>query len=267
MVVRTMGPQSTRELVSDCARAAEDAGLDDLWVVDHIAIPPDDAEGSDGRYLDPLATLAFLAGRTDRIGLGTAVLILPYRPALPTAKWIATIQELSGGRLRLGVGAGWMHAEFRAVGVERSRRGAVTDATLAFLHECFGGDDDVVVANEQPFLFRPKPARPPIFVGGQPPHALARATRFGDGWMPMGMDPEKLRAPIATLRALAREAGKPEPEVVAMGRVATADGARAAEQLAALAAVGVTRFVQAQPYDDRDGFARTAGSLARCRAT
>src|SRR5512147_333006 len=112
-VVRTMGPQSTRALVTDCARAAEDAGLDTLWVPDHIAIPPDDAEGSDGRYLDPLATLAWLAAATERIRLGTAVLILPYRPALPTAKVIATIQELSGERLELGVGVGWMEAEFR----------------------------------------------------------------------------------------------------------------------------------------------------------
>src|SRR4030095_8399336 len=152
---------------------AENAGLAVFWVCYHMATPPDDAEGSDGRYLDPLATLAFLAGKTERIGLGTSVLILPYRPALPTAKWIATIQELSGGRLRLGVGAGWMHAEFRALGVDRARRGAITDATLAFLHACFApGDDDVVVANEQPFLFRPKPPRPPIFIRG-PPRARA----------------------------------------------------------------------------------------------
>ena len=265
-MVRTMGPQSTRELVSGCARAAEDAGLDEIWVVDHIAIPPGEAEGSDGRYLDPLATLAFLAGTTQRIGLGTAVLILPYRPALPTAKWIATIQELSGGRLRLGVGVGWMHAEFRAAGVDRARRGAIADETLAFLRECFAsGDDDVVVANGQQFLFRPKPPRPPIFVGGAPPHALARAVRFGDGWMPMGMDAEKLREPIAELKRRAREAGKPTPEVVAMGRIAIEDAARAAEQVAALAAVGVTRFVHAERYADRDGFAEIAARLARCR--
>ena len=75
IALRNMGPQSTRELVVECARAAEAAGLHDLWVVDHIAIPPDDAEGSEGRYLDPLATLAFLAGVTRRIGLGTSVLI------------------------------------------------------------------------------------------------------------------------------------------------------------------------------------------------
>jgi probable F420-dependent oxidoreductase len=265
-VVRTMGPQSTRELVGGCARAAEDAGLDDVWVVDHIAIPPDDAEGSDGRYLDPLATLAFLAGTTSRIGLGTAVLILPYRPALPTAKWIATIQELSGGRLRLGVGVGWMPAEFRAAGVDRAQRGAIADATLAFLNECFADGDDVVVANGQPFLFRPKPQRPPIFVGGAPPHALARAVRFGDGWMPMGMDPEKLREPIGELKRRATAAGRPTPEVVAMGRLATEDSARATEQIAALAAVGVTRFVHAEKYADRDDFAEIAARLARCRA-
>jgi probable F420-dependent oxidoreductase len=265
-VVRTMGPQSTRALVTDCARAAEDAGLDEIWVVDHIAIPPDDAEGSDGRYLDPLATLAYLAGATSRIGLGTAVLILPYRPALPTAKAIATIQELSGGRLLLGVGVGWMRAEFEAVGVDRARRGAIADATLAFLNACFAsGTDDVVVANGQPFLFRPKPQRPPIFVGGAGRHALARAVRFGDGWMPMGMDPDKLREPIADLKRRAAEAGKPVPEVAAMGRLAVEDAARAADQVAALAGVGVTRFVHAEKYADRDGFAAIAARLARAR--
>src|SRR5437867_3397169 len=118
LFLRTMGPQSTRAVIAECGRAAEAAGIDDLWVADHIAIPPDDAEGSGGRYLDPLATLAFLAGATTRIGLGTGVLILPYRPPLPTAKWIATVQELSGARLRLGVGVGWMAAEFRALGVD-----------------------------------------------------------------------------------------------------------------------------------------------------
>src|SRR5712671_2054275 len=157
-----MGPQSTRATLLACARGAEAAGLDDLWVADHIAIPPDDAEGSGGRYLDPLATLAFLAAATTRIGLGTGVLVLPYRPPLATAKWVATIQELSAGRLLLGVGVGWMDAEFKAAGVPKSQRGAITDTTLAFLHRCFAADE--VDANGQPFLFLPRPTRPPIFV-------------------------------------------------------------------------------------------------------
>ncbi len=167
LCLRNMGPQSTPQVVLACARAAEAAGLDDLWVADHIAIPPDNAEGSGGRYLDPLATLAFLAGATTRIALGTGVLVLPYRPPLATAKWVATIQELSGGRLLFGVGVGWMEPEFRALGVPYAKRAAITDATLEFLRRCFERDE--VEANGQPFLFLPRPARPPIIVGGAPP--------------------------------------------------------------------------------------------------
>src|SRR5947199_8189494 len=200
VVLRNMGPQSTRETLVAAARAADALpAIADLWVVDHIAIPPDDAEGSDGRYLDPLATLAYLAGVTTRVGLGTAVLVLPYRPALPTAKWIATVQELSGGRLRLGVGVGWMAAEFRALGVDLRRRGAPTDQTLAFLERCFAAD--VVEAHGQPFLFRPRPPRPPRFIGGAPPHALPRALPYGPGWVPSWLDPAAAPARRAPLRA------------------------------------------------------------------
>src|SRR5205823_9176862 len=141
LYVRNMGPQSTRQTLLDCARAAEQAGVDHLWVADHVAIPPDQAEGSGGRYLDPLATLAFLAATTTRIGLGTGVLVVPYRPPLATAKWIATIQELSGGRFHCGVGAGWMEPEFRVLGVAWERRGLITDGTLEFLHRCFAADE------------------------------------------------------------------------------------------------------------------------------
>jgi probable F420-dependent oxidoreductase len=267
IVVRNMGPASTSETLLGCARAAEGAGLDDVWVTDHPAIPPDDAEGSNGRTLDPLATLAFLAGATGRIGLGTAVLILPYRPPLPAAKEIATVQELSGGRLRLGVGVGWMAAEFRALGVERARRGALADEALAFLQRCFdsASSGDVVEANGQPFLFRPRPARPPIFVGGAPPHALVRTVRFGDGWMPMGAEPERLRAPVLELRRLASEAGRPAPEVVAMGRLPLAAPGEAAGRLAALAAIGVTRFVHGERYGGVDEFSEAAERLASLR--
>jgi alkanesulfonate monooxygenase SsuD/methylene tetrahydromethanopterin reductase-like flavin-dependent oxidoreductase (luciferase family) len=155
LYLRNMGPQSDRATILAAARAAEAAGIDDLWVADHIAIPPDNAEGSGGRYLDPLATLAFVAAATRRIGLGTGVLVLPYRPPLATAKWVATIQELSEGRLLLGVGVGWMEAEFRAAGVPYARRAPLTDQTLAFLERCFAADE--MEANGQRFLFKPRP--------------------------------------------------------------------------------------------------------------
>lgn len=258
--LRNMGPQSTRATLLACARAAETAGLDAVWVADHIAIPPDNAEGSGGRYLDPLATLAFLAGATERIALGTGVLVLPYRPPLATAKWVATIQELSAERLLLGVGVGWMDAEFRAVGVARRDAPAVTDATLDFLSRCFAGDE--VEANGQPFLFRPRPTRPPIIVGGAAPHALRRAARFGDGWMPMSRDPAALRPGVAQLRALMADAGKPPPEVVVLTALPVEDPPAAAARARAFAASGATRLVHAARYEDAAEFARTVEVLA-----
>ena len=258
--VRNMGPQSDRATMLAVARSAEAAGMDDLWVADHIAIPPDDAEGSGGRYLDPLATLAFLAAATTRIRLGTGVLVLPYRPPLATAKWVATIQELSEGRLLLGVGVGWMQPEFRAAGVPYERRARITDDTLAFVTRCFASDE--TEANGQPFLFRPRPARPPILVGGAPPHALRRAVRWGDGWIAIGGSADALRGPIAELAAMAAAAGKPPPMVTTMTTLPLDDPPHAADQAAALRAVGVTGLVHAWRYPDADAFARAAETLA-----
>lgn len=248
IAVRVMGEASRPETLLECARYAEDAGLDELWVTDHVAIPPDDAEGSNGRYLDPLTTLGYLAGVTRRIGLGTSVLILPYRPALPTAKAVATLQELSGGRITLGVGIGWMDPEFRALGVDRGRRGAISDQTLDFIRRCFDAKDDVVEENGQKFYFRPNPERPKILVGGAAPHALQRAVRYGDGWIPMSGDPEKLAPAIEELHLLAREAGAPIPEVACMGGLPATPEA-AADRLRTLAELGVTRFLTGSRYD------------------
>lgn len=262
-VLRTMGEQSTRETLLACARAAEAAALDEVWVVDHVAIPPDDAEGSGGRYLDPLVALGWLAGATERIGLGTAVLVVPYRPALPTAKAIATLQELSGGRLALGVGVGWMAPEFRALGVPREERGRITDTTLEQWRAWFA--DDHALANGQKFLFRPRPPQPPLFMGGQPPHALERAVRLGDGWMPMGADPERLRPHALRLRALAREMGRAPLEIAAVGALPLDDPGRAREQLAALAEIGVTRLAVGGRYADAAEFRAIAERLSALR--
>lgn len=259
VLLRNMGPQSAPGLLRACARRAEAAGLDDLWVVDHIAIPPEDAEGSGGRYLDPLATLAHLAGVTTRIGLGVTVLIAPYRPPLPTAKWVASVQELSGGRLQLGLGVGWMAAEFRALGVDRRRRGALTDELLAFLHECFA--QDVVERNGQRFLFLPRPARPPFLIGGAAAHAFDRIVAHGDGWMPTDGSPDALRGPVGELQARMRAAGKPPPAVVPLTTLPLDDPGRAREQLQALRELGVTGVVHAGKYADEAGFAAQVDGL------
>ena len=241
IALRNMGPPSTRDILQRCAQAADEAGIESLWVVDHMAIPPDDAEGSEGRYLDPLATLAFLAGATSRIRLGVGVLVLPYRPPLPTAKWIASLQELSGERLLLGVGVGWMRPEFQALGLDRSRRGAATDEALTFLTHCF--ENDVVEAHGQRFLFRPRPSAPPIYVGGAPPHAFDRAVRFGSGWMPMGLGPEKLAPFAAELARRFADAGRPAPEIVTFDGLPLDDPERARDRLEEWRQSGITRLV------------------------
>jgi len=263
LALRNMGEAATTAVLRAGARDAEQAGLESLWVADHVAIPPDDAEGSGGRYLDPLATLAFLAAATQRIRLGTGVLVLPYRRALPTAKQVATIQELSGGRLLLGVGAGWMEAEFRALGIDRRRRGADTDAVLDLLDRAFAADDDVVEANGQPFLFRPRPPRPPVYVGGAPGPAFPRILRWGDGWMPIARSAESLARHASELRRRAREAGRPEPEVVGLGGLPLEDRGRAGAQLGALREAGLTRFVHGGRYADESELRRAVEALAR----
>jgi len=252
VALRSMGPQSTRATFLACARAAEDASFDDVWVQDHLAIPPDDAEGSGGRYLDPLGALAFLAGATSRIRLGTGVINLPYRAPLPTAKAVATLQELSAGRLLLGVGVGWMAPEFRALGVPKRERGARTDETLAFLADCFA--NDVVEANGQKFLFLPRPPRPPIYVGGDAKHALARAAKWGDGWMPMARDAASLRAPIAELRERFAAAGRGAPAVVVLAGFSRKDPAAATAQARAFVEAGATHLVFAERYADEAQF-------------
>jgi probable F420-dependent oxidoreductase len=261
VLIRNMGPASSRELVTAAARAADACpAVSDVWVVDHVAIPPDDAEGSGGRYLDPLATLAFLAGVTTRVHLGSAVLVLPYRPPLLTAKWIATIQELAGERLILGVGVGWMAAEFRALGLDRRRRGRATDETLELLDRCFA--NDVVEANGQPFLFKPRPARPPLFIGGVPPHAFRRAIAHRAGWLPTGVGPDVLREPIAELRAQAKAAGLPPPEVAVLTSLPLDDAARARDAVAAHRDVGATRLIHAERYADFDAFRRMLDAVS-----
>jgi probable F420-dependent oxidoreductase len=261
--LRNMGPQSTRTLIAEAARAAEEAGIDDLWVADHLALAPEDSEGSDGRYLEPLATLAFLAGITERVGLAVGVLIVPYRPALLIAKWVASIQELSGGRLILGVGVGWMDKEFRALGVDPRRRGALTDEALAFIHECFARDE--VEANGQRFLFRPRPPRPPLLVGGAPPHAIRRAVRFGDGWMPTGMHADVLESGIASLQEGMAAAGKPAPEIVLLQSLPVEDDGRLAARLGELAALGVTRVVHPWRYRAAEEVGHVAARLVAGR--
>ncbi|HEY6600059.1 MAG TPA: LLM class flavin-dependent oxidoreductase, partial [Pseudomonadales bacterium] len=188
-------------------------------------------------------------GQTRRIALGTAVLILPYRPPLPTAKVLATLQTLSGERLIIGTGIGWMQAEFNAVGVRLRERARIADETLEFLRTCFA--NEVVESNGQPFLFKPRPKAPPFLVGGAAPHAIERALRLGDGWLPMGLNPQKLAPLAADYRRRAEALGLPRP------RIATFIGPRDREEgrryVREYADAGVTDLLVQGRYTDAAG--------------
>jgi probable F420-dependent oxidoreductase len=263
VTLRNMGPESSRALMADCARAAEAAAFESVWITDHVAIPPDDAEGSGGRYVDPLVTLAWMAGFTKRIRLGTGVVVLPYRPPLMFARQVAALQELSAGRLLLGVGIGWMDAEFRALGLNRRERARDSDRVLEFLNRCFA--DEVVEANGQAFLFKPRPPRPPVLVGGRAPHALVRAARYGNGWLPMASDPAELRSARDEYLRLTGELGKPPGSVTLMTGLPLRDRAKSESLLREYAAAGVDRLVCALRYRTFTEYAIALERLAAAR--
>ncbi len=261
IAIRNMGPQSARDTLRACAHAAEQLGFDALFVSDHLCIPPDDTEGSGGRYLDVLATLAWLAGATVRVRLGVSVLVLPYRPAVLTAKQVATIQELSGERMILGVGVGWMRREFEALGVDSQQRGALATETLRVLHHLFANEAaayDGALVRFPAFVFQPRPARPPIWIGGNGANAIARVLEFGDGWHPM-LPAEKLGPEVAALRELAKARGRGEPEIVVRRGLKLDDLEAARARLEAERAAGATYFIlDLGRYADERAFARGA---------
>jgi probable F420-dependent oxidoreductase len=262
--LRNWGPYSSRQQILEFARAVDESGLDTVWINERLAFPPKitpdmPTYSTTGRSLDPLSTLGFLAAVTERIGLGTGVINLPFRPPLITAKWLATVQDLSGGRVRLGVGTGWMEEEFRALGIDSARRGALTNEALGVIRRCF--ESDVVEVNGQPITFEPRPPRPPIYIGGKPPHALRRTVRFGDGWIPAGIEPEALKPGIEQFRAMCQEAGRPGLEVIAMKTLPLADLPRAVDYARQFRDAGVTHLVHTQGYENVAEYRRVIGLL------
>ena len=180
----------------------------------------------DEDYYDPLATLNFLAGCTQKIRLGTHVLILPYRNPVVTAKMLSTLDVLSGGRVILGAGVGWMEEEFQALGLDTyAQRGAVTDEYIQLFKELWTKDEPEFQGEHYQLSgmgFMPKPVQkphPPIWIGGHTNPAIRRAAEYGDGWMPIGLrppailEPEELAEKIARLRRLTVRAGRPEDAV------------------------------------------------------
>ena len=223
------------EVLAEAARIAEDAGADDLWVSDHLILPVG-SERPPASFHDPL-TRAHLGGAraTRRAGLGTSVLVAPYRHPVILAKALASLDALSGGRVIAGLASGWMEPEFRALGVPFAERGRRTDATIAICRALWSGETSYTWEGERVEGVRllPGPARaggPPVWIGGNSDAGLRRAARAGDAWHTTISDPERLAERIEALDRALRAAGRSRAEVVLSVRVRA--GAEGVEGLA-----------------------------------
>jgi probable F420-dependent oxidoreductase len=205
---RKAGPEAIRR----AAVQAEELGFADVWTSEHIIVPKSAAYPPSPIFYDPVLTLTWAAAYTKRVGLGTSVLVLPMRHPLPLAKELATLQNLSEGRLILGAGVGWLEAEFAALGVPFSERGRRMDEGIAMMRAVWSEDPVSFPARTIPAVIHdmrslPQPVKPiPIWIGGSSEPALKRALRL-DGWHGSRVSPEQAAPIVQRLRA-----ARPEPE-------------------------------------------------------
>jgi probable F420-dependent oxidoreductase len=241
------------------AQAAERLGYDSVWVSDHVIAPekpdsvypyggggPFSAPGA-GTYYEPLTTLAWIAGGTERVRLGISVLVIPLRNPVYAAKTIATLDALSGGRVILGIGVGWLSEEFEALGESRfAQRGPITDEWIEIYRKLWAQDAVTSHAGQHysfsPLRSMPKPAQrpmklgeqwpgPPIWVGGNTRPALRRTARLGDGWQGLRTGVDETRACLEQLDEMLQEVGRSRESVAISARLNVAQQADAAASL------------------------------------
>jgi len=227
----TRGPTATREGVLSLAREGERRGFHSAMIADHVVFPVtsespypytlDRRHPSGGDALESFSILGVVAGATEKLRLVTSVLVLPYRNPVLTAKMVASLDVLSGGRVTLGVGVGWLKEEFAALrSPDFERRGAVTDEWIAIFKELWTRSPASFAGEHYDFAdirCEPLPTQkphPPIWIGGHSRAALRRTARLGDGWHPVGavaaspLPPEEMRSLLASLKKLTEAEGR-----------------------------------------------------------
>jgi probable F420-dependent oxidoreductase len=257
------------------ARALEGAGFDSLWVSDHIVLPtsmdshyPFAADGratwpSDAPYVEALVALALAAAVTERVTLGSAVIVLPLRNPVLFAKQVASIAGAVDGRVALGVGAGWLKEEFDALDVTFADRGARLEEWIGLVRACWTGrpaahDSDRYHLPPGVLVLPPPPGPIPVLIGGHSRAALARGGRVADGWLAQqplsALDPAEIASALAQMRESARAAGRdPEALRVVLRIVETAGRAdELAPQLPALVAAGVDEIIVDASFESDD---------------
>ncbi len=209
-----LGFPATSQAIVETACKAEELGFDALFVNDHVIVDDSPRSESWRNVYDPLMVLSYVAARTSRVMLGTSVLIMPYRNPIVTAKMVATLDQMSGGRAIAGVGAGWNEAEYEALGVPHRERGARTNEYLHLWKACW--EPGPTTFHGRFFSFdnmhvNPKPAQqphPPIWIGGSSHAALRRAARFAQVWQPTPTGLSDLISNQAYLRDVCAEIGR-----------------------------------------------------------
>ena len=246
------------------ATAADDLGFESIWTVEHVAVPKDYQSpypystsgkmgGPDDMSIpDPFTWLSYIAAVTTNIKLATGVAILPQRNVIYTAKEMATLDQLSGGRVILGAGAGWMQEEFDVLGVPFERRGERMDEYIAALRVLWGDETPSFHGEFVDFTdtyVRPQPVnkRIPIHIGGHSDRAARRAGELGDGFFP-GAQGDELTHAIEHMRACAEKAGR-DPDTIEV----TAGGAMDPAGIEKLRDLGVSRVVIPPLAMDADG--------------
>jgi len=206
------GEQATPALIRRHAERAEALGLDDVWVSEHIIVPRNQFPRSP-LFFDPVLSLTWAAAVTQRVKLGTSVLVLPMRHPLPLAKELATLHNFSEGRLILGAGVGWLKPEFAALGVPFEERGRRLDEGLAMMRAVWTEDPVTFQSRFIPAVIEgmtmtPMPVSPiPLWFGGSSDAALKRTIRIGDGWHGSGHTAAEAAPFVKRLREARPEAG------------------------------------------------------------
>jgi probable F420-dependent oxidoreductase len=197
VILPNFGEGSDPGRIRDVAALAEELGFDSVWATEHMLVGPEELVEPYRRVYDPFVTLGWLAGATERVALGTSIVVVPLHNPIHLAKQAATLQELSGGRLRLGVGMGWYEAEFRMLGVPFEGRGRRGNEAIRLMRSLWRGETsfrgETWSFDDATFAPLPDPA-PEIWVGGSSPPALRRALELGDVWHPSrGSEVEHVR--------------------------------------------------------------------------
>ncbi|HEY1796054.1 MAG TPA: LLM class F420-dependent oxidoreductase [Stellaceae bacterium] len=212
-----LGFEASPEAIVAAAKKAEELGYDAIFANDHIIVGSDTRSAPWTNCYDPLVALAYMGAATSRIRIGVSVLIVPYRNPIATAKALATIDRMSGGRLIAGVGVGWNESEYGALGVPWEHRGARTNEYLRVWQACWGPDkvsfDGKFVQFAEMFV-SPKPLQqphPPFWSGGFSDGAMRRAARFSDVWQPTPMKAEDLVERMGALKKASDAIGRATP--------------------------------------------------------